>query len=61
MHALSSTSAWQRERQDWMNDVPVVAVHFFNILTGGMAPPFYNRQYTQLKPRVIPDVMPGCG
>jgi len=50
-YTLSSTTAYQHERQDWMNDVPVVAVHFFNDLTGGMAPPFFNQQYTRLKPK----------
>jgi len=49
-YTLSSTSAYQRERQDLMNDVPVVAVHFFNLLTAGMAPPFFNRQDILIKP-----------
>jgi len=49
-HTVSSTTAWQKERQDFMNDVPVVAVPFFNILTHDMAPPFFNRQFVILKP-----------
>jgi len=49
-YTISSTSAYQSERQDLMNDVPVVAVHFFNTLTGGMAPPFFNRQDILIKP-----------
>jgi len=49
-HTLSSTTAWQSERQDYTNDVTVTAVYFFNILTGGNARPFFNRQDILLKP-----------
>jgi len=49
-HTVSSTSAWQKERQDVLQDAPVVAVYFFNILTNGMAPPFFNEQTFLLKP-----------
>jgi len=49
-YTLSSTTAWQRERQDVTQDAPLVALYFFNILTGGMAPPFFNLNENLLKP-----------
>jgi iron complex outermembrane receptor protein len=50
-YTLSSTTAYQSERQDILQDVSVSAVYFFNVLTGGFAPAFYNQQAIILKPQ----------
>ena len=41
---LSSTTAYQLERQNNVQDLFADAVYFWNILTAGHAPPFYNFQ-----------------
>lgn len=41
---LSSITAYQRETQDSKQDVTLAAVPFFNILTGGFAPAWFNDQ-----------------
>ncbi len=41
---LSSTTAFQVERQKNVQDLFADAVYFWNVLTGGFAPPFYNMQ-----------------
>jgi iron complex outermembrane receptor protein len=42
-YTLSSTTAYQKETLGYLQDVPVVSQYFFNILTDGHAPPFYNQ------------------
>jgi iron complex outermembrane receptor protein len=52
-YTLSSTTAWQKEKLNYVQDVPVVSQYFFNILTGGSAPPFYNRTAYTGAPRSV--------
>jgi iron complex outermembrane receptor protein len=52
-YTLSSTTAWQKEKQDSVQDVPVVSQYFFNVLTQGNAPPFYNRAAFTGAPRSL--------
>ncbi|MRW88560.1 TonB-dependent receptor [Duganella sp. FT80W] len=52
-YTLSSTTAYQREIQHYIQDVPVVSQYFFNILTGGSAPPFYNYGSFYAAPRSV--------
>ncbi|MDT7837000.1 TonB-dependent receptor [Aquabacterium sp. OR-4] len=56
-HSFSSTTAHQRNRQDNVQDVPIVATYFLNDLRGpipapeaGGPPYYYNRQPIQVKP-----------
>ena len=44
-YTLSSTTAYQKEKMDGSQDVPIVSQYFFNILTAGNAPPFYNQVF----------------
>lgn len=44
---LSSITAYQDEDRKNIQDVPVAAVYFFDLLTGGMAPHFDNTQTLQ--------------
>ena len=43
-YTLTSTTASQSENQFMVQDVPIVATYFFDVLTGGNAPHFGNQQ-----------------